>query len=83
MGFDEKFDSTFRKAKWIYVTRFFVSFYFVNFILHYQKVIALTWLTYVKIGKARIKLKETRAKQLENFRLRQKVLIFYLVIFGY
>ena len=59
----------------------FVSFYFVNFIVHYKKVIALTWLTYVKIGKARIKLKETRAKQLENFRLRQKVFIF-LVIFG-
>ena len=36
-------------------------------------VIALTWLTYVKIGKARIKLKESRAKQLENFRQRQKV----------
>lgn len=37
-------------------------------------VIALTWLTYVKLSKARESLKITRQKQLENFRLRQKVI---------
>lgn len=38
-------------------------------------VIALTWLTYVKISKAREKLKITREKQLENFKKRQREFI--------
>lgn len=37
-------------------------------------VIALTWLTYVKLSKARESLKITRQRQLENFRFRQKVI---------
>lgn len=36
-------------------------------------VIALTWVTYVKISKAREKLKISRIHELENFRKRQKV----------
>lgn len=37
-------------------------------------VIALTWLTYCKISKAREKLKETRETHLSNFRKRQRVI---------
>lgn len=35
-------------------------------------VIALTWLTYVKMSKAREKLRSTRQKHLENFKKRQQ-----------
>lgn len=36
-------------------------------------VIALSWLTYVKMSKARVELKKTRIRQLENFRKRNRV----------
>jgi hypothetical protein len=38
-------------------------------------VIALTWLTYCKMTKAREKLRLSRMKHLENMRIRQKELI--------
>lgn len=41
-------------------------------------VIALTWVTYVKISKAREKLKLSRIRELENFRKRQKVVAINL-----
>lgn len=37
-------------------------------------VIALSWLTHVKMTKARGELKRKRIKQLENFRKRAKVI---------
>ncbi len=42
-------------------------------------VIALTWLTYFKINKAREKLKVNREEQLGRFRIRQKVSLFCLL----
>lgn len=36
-------------------------------------VIALSWLTHVKMSKAREELKRTRMRQLENFRKRNRV----------
>jgi hypothetical protein len=36
-------------------------------------VIALSWLTHVKMSKAREELKRTRIRQLENFRKRNRV----------
>lgn len=38
-------------------------------------IIALTWLTYVKMSKAREKLRITRLKHLENFKRRQQDLV--------
>lgn len=38
-------------------------------------VIALTWVTYVKLSRAREKLKITRVRELENFKRRQKEFI--------
>ena len=49
-------------------------------------VIALTWLTYVKLAKARENLKMHRAKHLENFkkrlRVREAIKIFVLPLVG-
>jgi hypothetical protein len=36
-------------------------------------VIALSWLTHVKMSKARVELRRTRIRQLENFRKRNRV----------